>query len=368
MVSKVVFHIGDQKTGSTAIQSVLMRNNWSSDGPSVAYMSEMNSRGLSKALFKKGRKKFVESRFTSLVKKIDRCEAEIAVVSDEAFERVDPNVLAEAINTYMPQYRDMVHVVAYVRPHVERLRASYTQLVKMGLITTTPEPFINKACASGRYIYTPRFTAWRDRFGDRFSLRPMIRSELVGNDVVRDFFHTLLGGAAFEYTEVAASNTGLPFSDLVMLRAFHGMKRKKGYPVEKNVRGKAAWHLSRSLEKTPAENAEKLAFSQQQIDRIVARHRDDAGQMDQAFFDKPLMGPALSAALKKTGHPSLSYEMSDHFDADGQRLALLWGQLTDDLMARDPDEWGGYFRKLWVADIVGQKVEAKGKKKGKGKR
>lgn len=363
MVSKIIFHIGDHKTGSTSIQMVLAQKSWSGGGPSLDYMSQLNNRPLAMALFKESHKKNLKPQFESLVRKINRSSADIAIVSDEAFETVDPAVLVRAIDTYMPQHRDKVHVIAYVRPHADRIRATYTQTTKLGINTRTVEEFVEHIITKGKFYYTPRFSAWRDQFPGRFTLRPMIRSELVGQDVVRDFFHILLDGAAFDYTNAESANTGLPFADLMMLRDFHLQERKKQYAAQSKTRGKAAWHLSRMLESMPAETSDKMLLPHPVNDRLAVHFRDDARQLDQAFFDKPLMETALAKAPGHSAPAPLSYDIADHLDGDGQRLAAVLGQLADDLLARNPGDWRGYFRRLWMDEI--QSSASGGKTGGK---
>ena len=356
MVSKIVFHIGDHKTGSTTIQMVLAQKSWSGGGPSLDYTSQLNNRALAMALFKKGHKKLLQPQFERLARKIDRSKADIAIVSDETFEAVDPAALVRAIDTYMPQHRDKVHVLAYVRPHADRIRATYTQVTKLGVNTRTVEEFVEHIIAKSKFNYAPRFSAWRDQFPGRFTLRPMIRSELVGQDAVRDFFHILLDGAAFDYSGGETANTGLPFADLMMLRDFHLRKRKNSYANLKKTRERAGWQLSRVLETMPAVPPGKMLLPRPVNERIATHFRNDARQLDQAFFDKPLMETALSEAPEHSAPMPLSYDIADHLDGDGQRLAALLGQLADDLLARNPDDWQGYFRRLWMDEIQSQET------------
>lgn len=351
MVSKIYFHVGDRKTGSTAIQVALAQKSWSGGGPSLEYMSDLNNRALSTALYLKDRKKFLKPQFEKLAKKIDNSNADIAIVSDEAFEDVNPAVLAEAIETYMPQHSKKVHVLAYVRPHADRIRASYTQTTKLGINTRTVENFVENAITTGKFEYTPRFCAWRDQFADQFTLRPMIRSELVDQDVVRDFFHILLEGAAFDYTPDETTNSALSFADLMMLRDFHMKKRKKSYPTLKKNRERASWHLSRVLEAMPSDTAGKMLFPRAVNGRIAAYYCDDARQLDQEFFGKPLMETALAGVFGISASTPPSYDVADHLDDEGQRLTALLGQLADDLLARNPDKWQGHFRKVWLGKL-----------------
>lgn len=358
MVSKVVFHIGDRTTGGAAIEAALMQATWPPDsprnGPRVGFANLKNRNGLSAVLSDQDRPKLVQKRFGRLVTRIGRLDEDIAVVADEGFETVEPARLARAIGDHLAQYRERVQVIAYVRPHAARLWAAYASLAGAGGDDVpTPEQFVEDAIAAGEHVYTPRFSAWRAEFGDRFALRP-----LIGGDVAGDFLDALSGFAGFDCSGVSPGNSpgippgipGLTQGDLALLRAFRQKRTRK--PDLRKARAGAARYLAGVLEAMPGPDGARAYFPRAVSERIQAHYSDDARALDQAFFDQPLMQIALAEAVQDsplgpdTGPDTgpVTGALADHFDAQGQRLAGLWAGLAGDLLARNPDDWQGHFR------------------------
>lgn len=350
MVLKVVFHIGDQSAGGAAIQAALSRTDRPCDGVSLALVSRTGSHGLSGALRRKARANFVQPRFTRLAARIARAGAEgadLAVVSDAGFENVEPEHLVAAIGEFLPQYRDAVQMIAYVRPHADRLWADYAQMVGAGGEIGPelgPDEFVKAAIAAGTHAYAPRFGAWRAAFGDGFVLRAAIRAELTGGDVAGDFLHVLTGVQDPDCPASDAGDGGLTRGDLAMLRAFRLEGRKKSGPAQRQARAAAARYLGGVLENTGAPQLPGGQFSRAVNQRIQAHYNDDARALDQAFFERPLMQTALSDAVRNSPAAPPSSEVSDHFDAQGQRLATLWATLAGDLLAREPGDWPDHFQ------------------------
>lgn len=351
MVQKIVFHLGDFKTGSTSIQRALLSKSWTCPTRTVAYPTRLHHRAVALSLFKKTAFPHRAGRFEELAGKIRAAQADTVVVSDEKFENVDPEVLQQALKDHMPDLIDRVHLISYVRPHAERILSSYTQSLKLGFVTGELDAFHRQTLKRQRYVYAPRFCKWREVFKDRFTLRPMVRAHLFDQDVVADFLHNLLDQAPFKLDPQPTSNTALSVAHLAMLRAFHRMERKNAYGTLGEVRGKATWHLTRLLEEITPPDAEKLRLHRTLAEQIMADYAGDAEALDATFFDQPIMVPALAASLDKAVAAPLSLKLKDHFDADTRRLLTLMMQLTDDLMARNPDEWSGYFRKIWADSL-----------------
>mgnify|MGYP001085552281 CR=1 FL=1 len=351
MVQKIVFHLGDYKTGSTSIQRALLSKSLQCETRSVAYPTQLNHRAVSLSLSRKREFPHRAKRFGALAGKIRAAKADTVVVSDESFEEVSPRALQQALEDHMPDLIDRVHLISYVRPHAERILSSYTQSMKLGFVTGGLDAFHKQTLKRQRYLYTPRFSKWREVFQDRFTLRPMVRAHLYNQDVVGDFFHYLLDQAPFQIEAQPTSNPALSVAHLAMLRAFHRRGNKNAAGTENKTRGKATWHLARMLEEITQPDAEKLQLHHSLAEEIVAAYTEDARALDAAFFDQPIMASALTASADKAIATRQSLRFEDHFDADTRRILTLMMQLTDDLMARNPDEWKGYFRKIWVDSL-----------------
>lgn len=349
MISEVVFHIGDPHAGAE-IRAALTQAARSSDrlagGPFVAFVSREGNHGLSGALRRKGGARVAQPRFERLAARIDRAAADgadMAVVCDDGFAMVAPERLAAAIGEYMPHYRDAVRVIAYVRPHADRLWGDYARAAAVGS-ETEPGAFVKAAIAAEAHTYAPRFNAWRAVFGSRFILRPLIGTALSGGNVAGDFLHVLSGETDFDCRATCAGADGLTRGDLAMLRAFRRKGGKPGHRDLKETRAIAARHLCGVLETMAAPGGGGVRFSRAVSERIQAHYAADARALDQAFFDRPLMQTALADAVQGSPADSGSGPLADHCDAQGQRLATLWAHLADDFLARDPADWVAHFQ------------------------
>jgi len=352
MVKELVFHIGDHKTGSTSIQQALVQGAVKCDHTTLAYpvgRARLNHKVAADTLFKKDKLKQKKRAFKTIQRRMAKAEADIGIVSAESFEVVKPQVLQNAIAKFIPEHAETVRVIAYARPHAERILSSYTQVLKLGNFTGTLEDFARHSDRVGRYQYFPRFDAWRDQFGDRFEVRPMIRDRLLGGDVVKDFMSYVLRSEDFTLEEVVGANESLSINDVVMLRAFHRMPQTGQRKVD--VRGKAGWHFARVLADLPNANKTRLSLHKSLMDEIEVSYRKDAEAMDAAFFEGTPLADALDRAHAKALPEAQGLELGDHFDPEAARMIRVWAALVDDLLARRPQDWRGYFRRMWLRSM-----------------
>lgn len=335
MVRELVFHLGDRKTGSTSIQKALATKAW--DCPTVAlhYPATATHIPLAKSLTEPAQMPKRDERFRRLVRQIERAEADVAVISAEHFESVPPPVLKEAIATYLPAYKDAVRLIAYVRPHADRVVSSYTQQIKMGLFADDLDAFHRRTKKNRRFYYADRFAAWRAHFGDRFTLRPMIRDRLAGGSVVQDFFDYVLDGAPFTLTE-KASNESLCLEDLALLRELHLAVRGAGKhaKLQDALGGRLAQIL---LAAKPRSQETKPRLHARLVPKIRRSYAADARALDRSFFDDAPMTAALEAAGTKVVEAPQSVRIEDHYTADEVRALRAWCAPLAEIVAVEPD-------------------------------
>ena len=188
-MTRVIFHLGDKKTGSTAIQTAIAAKAWTCDTVSLLYPGNerINHIALAKSLHRRpGVKDTSRRHFTDVADEIRKHNPDVAVISAEDFEDVDPEALADAVRAYMPEYAEGAQYIAYVRPHAERLASSYAERVKAGGIMETMDELYARFHNGRMLVYRPRFERWRMAFGAAFTLRPMIRDQLFRQDVVQE--------------------------------------------------------------------------------------------------------------------------------------------------------------------------------------
>jgi hypothetical protein len=308
MVGRLVFHIGDRKTGSTSIQRALATGAGRSPAVSLAYPARAHHIALASALFRPGHREARAERWGALARRLARLEADLAVISAEGFESVPPAVLTAAIGEFLPDHAATARVIAYVRPHADRLLSSWTQQVKMGLRPGSLEDCHRRTLAGGRFLYADRFAAWAETFGERFTLRPMLRAELAGGDVVRDFYATLFAGAPFTLEPPAASNEALCLEDLAVVAELQ--RRLRPALDGSEARGVLGARLAQILQAGGRSSRTRPALHRSLAETVVVAYRADAAAVDARFFPAGVLTRALEEA------PARAVETPQRLDLD----------------------------------------------------
>ena len=294
MATSLVLHIGDPKTGTSSIQEVLRHKLWHSPSATLAYPEQLNSFPLANALSDPKQADQRAARWGRFAEWLRAAEADVAVVSAEQFFRVDPNVLLNALTEFVPEYVPTLRVIAYVRPHANRLVSAFMQRSKAGLFQGDMATFFHRTQGEQLLQYAPRFERWRAAFGDRFTLRPMIRGRLRNGDVVSDFLDFALKGAPFEIRAATAANTSLPLEFLAGLSEVQNILKRNKIPL--GTRHSVGDHIGRALMSAYPGAGTRLKISQTQYQDLKAYCQGDAERLDREFFGQPLMAQALEEA------------------------------------------------------------------------
>jgi hypothetical protein len=350
MVKTLVIHLGGHKTGSTSIQSTLARQTWEADA-SICYPSVLAGRAGAQARSNHGALAAVltgppdpalrDQRFALAARRLAASDADLGVLSAERFEHVNPAALHQVIAAHFPEHADSLRLIAYVRPHAERLVSGYAERVKHGVWSGTLEEFAAQmAGVTGlrSFFYHDQFLRWRRVFGPRFTLRPMIRERLVAGDVVRDFLDFALEGRAVRLTEPALRNESASLEDLALLREFHRLAGGGEKPSE--AQNKLGVRLARHLNEDPAATRTKLQLHRALAEAVVETYRADAAALDAEFFDGTPMTDALLAAPAKAVETAQSMRAEDHFGAAEMRLIRVWSGFLAELLANAPAAGG----------------------------
>ncbi|SIT18300.1 hypothetical protein [Paracoccus saliphilus] len=346
MLKKLVFHIGSFKSGSTAIQSTLALKTYNCRGFDILYPGlgvhegREKIRGqhgpLANTLFRQNpayNKR--DEHFSRIARNIETVDADVSIISAEKFEYADPRVLAEMINKHFGKFKDNLQIIIYLRPHAERVLAAFAERVKHGSFRGDMDDLhaqtkpLTGALQRGFYYY-PRLNLWRDVFGDRLTVRPMVRSELRQADVVTDFFYQILDGAECSVTDVPSKNASPSLEDLVAVRAFHQACGKRKVTLRQE---QAGIRLVQSFAEFPERNATRLALHMNLVADITATYAEDAQAIDSAFFDGTPMQDALrQAGEKAVPHPQ-SLDATQHLDHQQFRLLMVWARAMAELTA-----------------------------------
>jgi len=344
MVKEIVIHLGDCKTGTTSIQSVLAARAWEpgqeSEQGDIIYTARFNHIPLAKSLSEPGDIPHQTARFSKLRNAFDQSDASYGVISAEHFEFVDPELVMAAIKQHLPDYLDRLRLIAYVRPHGERLVSTFGERSKMGRFHKSLEVMHDQLLKKRSLFYTPRFEKWRDLFGDRFTLRPFLRDQLYRGDVVQDFFRHLFGSESFNIPgqdgQASGENNSLRVEDIAMMRMIHAhLRRPAGFKPQ--VQEPLGWYMSELLGAMPYPGGgTKPRLHKSLARQVVEVYAQDAADLDAAFFDGTPMSDALAAAPETAVNIPQSFQARTHFKASELRHIKVWAQMLHRMMVADP--------------------------------
>lgn len=344
----LIFHIGDHKTGSTSIQDAFATGRVEFPGHSLLYPAARNHNYLRDLLDtaekggKPGKTRKGMPGPEELVRMVGAAGEDFVLFSGEAFEGFSPDRFDEELVSRLAGPNDRVRIVAYVRPHAGRILSSYAEQIKIGRHGGTPDGFFARSLKSGRFFYAPRLRQWRDRFGDRFVVRPLIREQLHNGSVLDDFIRTGFGDIPCRVAPTPPSNESLSLRDLVMLRHLQAHLRKTG----KGVRFSFGWDMARLLGEVPlAAPQERLQLHRALAERIRDAYRADAEAVDAEFFGgRGLFADALDEAVTTARATPQSLKPKDHFSPEELRDLTVMAKVCAAMLSNDAARWPTFFR------------------------
>lgn len=346
--SRLVLHIGDHKTGSTAIQNAFASGAVRLHSGTVFYPGGMAHNFLRRHMkaLANGSPKQQEARkaLKQLARRIRKADADCALISAEALEKASPQVVQDASDTFFSTAADSIHVAAYVRPHLSRLLSSYTEQTKIGLISESLEEYAIRNLETGKFLYHPRFTAWRDAFGDAFILRPFLRDELHQGDVVADLLHHGFGETGFEITAPTPANESLCVEDLMRLQVLQSHMQQHPQPL----RHALGWEFARLATARPDPGPRtRLQLHRTLAQRLHDAFLQDARKMDRDFFGgRALLETELERALENaTAAPQALTPESCLSSGEIRSISLL-GTALSGMLGHDSVNWVQHFRQL----------------------
>jgi len=350
LVKSIVFHLGGHKTGSTSIQQVLASRSWQSREKSVFFPKIAPASGhhnhIARTLIQKRFAKYKTERFKELSKKLNRSRANIAVLSAEHFDRVDPEVLRATLDQHLAKYIGTSRYIAYIRPHAERIVSSYAERIKQGLFLGTIDEFHEETKADGAFMQAERYFGWKTVFGTQFELRPMKRELLFRQDVVCDFFRFVFQSDNFQITGESPRNESLSLEDLAILNE---MQKTLAPSVrwsrsrQESVRA-IGWRLARMLAFERSTKTTKPRLHKKLLTDVVETYRQDAARLDQEFFNGTPMTDSLTDAVNHAVEQPQSIDLSHHFSPDNVRFHRAWISLMTEIYQANPKGWLEHFQ------------------------
>lgn len=351
MIKNLVIHLGDTKTGSTAIQSVLRSGEFvTPNGQTVCYPGQsLNQNRLPQSLLKRQNEERQVSLLRAIVEEFRKSDSDYGIISAELFQKVDPQKLKHIVKFEMTDFYERMRLISYVRPHAERLVSTYSEQAKFGRVSGDIRSHLNTLDRTKRLYYAPRFGAWRKAFGDKFHLRFFQRDHLLNGDVVADFFSWMLGEEGTEIHATQQSNASLTGGQIALLRRFYDLMLKT---PQNGDRDKIPATIARALVAQfrvsgLGADMDRVTIPEKLAVRLKRSYDNDARALDASFFDHTPMSDALNAIPAKLIGTNANFKASSYFsqevlqafDAMAQMSILLMGDNDKELRVRAKEAW-----------------------------
>ena len=339
MARRLILHVGDCKTGSTLLQTMLAR------GDCVPETLRLFSPGpgvhspLARSLG--DRPQVYPARWDGIAQRLEKTDWDVAVLSSELFEFINPRKVARAVETHLAPLRAEITVLAYVRPHAGRVLSQFAENLKLGHDTGTFSDFITRFLKLGRLNYSGRLAAWKEAFGEAFVMRPFDRDHLLDGDLRRDFLSLVLAGAPYKLIDSGQDdNASLTLPDLALMR--HLQRRFDGMPMDNRVAfGK---QFGRLLREQPQAGAEKLRLPRAVYNAFAETALADAATLDAQWLSTPVFVPALQAISNEVLEKPQDLNATSHHDVNTLRVAEAFADLLMRQMNDDPKDFSKRMR------------------------
>lgn len=326
MPARLVLHLGDFKTGTTALQRWLEE----SPPPELAALPGAPHAGLATGL---GDPAGTRARLAGIGRALDAAKAPALVVSAEHFEFANPARLKEALAAHLPGID--LRLLAWVRPHGAAYLARYGESAKVGAFAGPPEAYLDWPPTRRRMAYAARFGRWRAAFGDRFALHLYAREALPGGDIRRAFARAAAGTDPGPLPAGPGPNPALGTEGLALARAVQAAIGP--LPADEAAKG-ARFTLGRAIGRVLAARPGAADDPPLVADRALA-HRlheaffEDAAALDAAFFGpgQPLTD-SLRAALADAPDTAPGPD-PDRLAPEARATAQLWGRMLAEGLA-----------------------------------
>lgn len=337
---RLILHVGDRKTGTTTIQHVLDARARAPDahGGTFGVHYPLAGRKIAPRIthVNLAHELLGDPRFApdlggwaDLAAELQAQRPPLAVISSEGFESVAPALLAQTLDTYVPQ-GTQITLIAYIRPHVDRIVASYAQNVKTGKYVHPLDTFARRSMRGRLGALHRRAAAWKSVFGSRYHVRPYVRELLMDRDVVADFLVGQVGldpAVMQDLPPIPDENPTPGVQVLELIRTLTQTMTQTGASLPPGADQRVLAPLRAALMELYADDP-KLHLSPDLADACVATCMADAQAMDRDFMDgTPIFETALRTAAQAartaaTPQPQAPHDKVLH-DAYANAMASL---------------------------------------------
>lgn len=346
----LIIHIGDHKTGSTSIQTALAKGLISLEGKTIGYFAQLAHNGLARNCLdyaperRRVRRANARIALETFAEKIEDEDADYVVISAEEFEAVPPTLVKLVVDDFFASTVDEVKVIGYVRPHMARITSSFGERTKIGakrVVAGSLQDFTEMVKEMGSFTYHPRFTEWRELFGDNFIMRPMARQHLVNQSVVDDFAHSAFAGEEISVVFEKPENESLGIEDLMRLKVLQSTLDQ----TTQKIRHYAGWEAFRLCHEAPHDGpVTKITIHRELAQACRDDYLEDARAMDRDFFDgAPILENELESSVQNATDTIQSTDPADYFSASEMRSLQLLSQMVAGMIENENVSWGSFF-------------------------
>lgn len=184
-MGQIWLHIGSPKTGTTAIQGFLSRNEAAlREGSGLNFVRAARSHIAHNHVVAATRSGEVGAVLGQIQDEIATLPDHTHVISSEML--FNPETARKLIAEMPDDLRANLKVICYIRRQDSYLEALYKQLLKNSRVAPDRQLFLGQAARRVRYL--DALNAYAEGLGDAaIRLRPFSRDVLIGHDVITDF-------------------------------------------------------------------------------------------------------------------------------------------------------------------------------------
>ena len=192
-MKSIILHIGRHKTGTTALQGSFVNNQSTLRRAGINYPEHgvrenahhLIAERLNPRRLAEDKQDFMsDPLITSFIDALDACDQPTILISSEAFQNCRPEDVGRLFSHFD------VTVVFYIRDQISYLKSAYLQEVHATNYSGSLEEF-----EENRFVadYLDFYERWESVFSsEKIIVRPYARKHMLGNDIVTDFFRSVL--------------------------------------------------------------------------------------------------------------------------------------------------------------------------------